>query len=157
MVEGAKDYRGQRDILSLCASPAQSSLNVAAVPHRFWEILGLLLGLQSLALGLGVKLWDATAASIFMEPRAAPQPCETHPSSNWGCSTAIPRSSPEQASSYNRCQKKVTSGAAEQVKKPFDLQVWGCLRSPNKSRATLGYSSANPLHPWCLQLKGKTF
>lgn len=68
--------------------------------------------------------------------RAAPQPCETHPSSNWGCSTAIPRTSSGPASSYNRCLKKVTSGAAGQVKKPFDsARGWGCLRSPNKSRA----------------------
>lgn len=70
-------------------------MNVAAVPHGVLGDFGLLLGGQSLALGLEVKLWDATAASIFMELRAAPQLCETHPSSNWGCSTAIPRSSSE--------------------------------------------------------------
>lgn len=70
-------------------------MNVAAVPHGVLGDFGLLLEGQSLALGLEVKLWDATAASIFMELRAAPQLCETHPSSNWGCSTAIPRSSSE--------------------------------------------------------------
>lgn len=137
MVEGVKDYRGQRHIMSWCALPAQSSLNVAAVPRCVLGDFGFLSGGQSPALGLDVKLWDATAASIFIELRAAPQLRETHPSSNWGCFTPIPRTSSEQASSYNRCLKKVTSGAAEQVKKPFDLQAGGVGEgSPNKSRAS---------------------
>lgn len=44
MVEGVKDYRGQRHIMSLCAMPAQSPLNVAAVPHGVLGDFGLLLG-----------------------------------------------------------------------------------------------------------------
>lgn len=78
---------------------------------------------------------------------AAPQPCETHPSSNWGCSTAIPRSSSGQASSYNRCLKKVTSGAAGQVKKPFDLQELGVFE---KSQQKQGLHCVTPLTILCM-------
>lgn len=119
MVEGVKDYRGQRHIMSLCATPAQSPLNVAAVPHGVLGDFGLLLGGgQSLALGLDVELWDATAASIFIELRAAPQLHETHPSSNWDCFASVPRTSSERASSYNRCLKKGdlrSSGAGKET------------------------------------------
>lgn len=113
---------------------------------RFWVTFGG--GRQSLASGLDVELWDATAASIFIELRAAPQLHETHPSSNWDCFASVPRTSSERASSYNRCLKKGDLRSSRAGKETIWFASWSCLRrkSQQKQSHTV-LSLCQSLHP----------